>query len=77
MFSFAFLLMTSGKYPRPLRQHPISKQKIVNMYQFAVEAEDLFSGIVTDLGEVIDYNPDGEDPIQTIFDYVEAMRCQL
>ena len=47
------------------------------MYQFAVEAEDLFSGIVTDLGEVIDYNPDGEDPIQTIFDYVEAMRCQL
>ena len=32
---------------------------------------------LTDLGEIIDYNPDGEDPILTIFDYVEAMRCQL
>jgi hypothetical protein len=45
--------------------------------QIAVEAEDLFSGVLTDIGEVINYNPDGEDPLLTIFDYVEAMRCQL
>ena len=45
--------------------------------QIAVEADELFSGVLTDLGEIIDYNPDGEDPILTIFDYVEAMRCQL
>ena len=45
--------------------------------QIAVEAEELFSGVLTDLREIIDYNPDGEDPILTIFDYVEAMRCQL
>jgi hypothetical protein len=42
-----------------------------------VEADELFSGVLTDLGEMIDYNSDGEDPILTIFDYVEAMRCQL
>ena len=42
-----------------------------------MEADELFSGVLTDLGEVIDYNPDGEDPILTIFDYVETMRCQL
>ena len=42
-----------------------------------MEAEELFTGVLTDLGESIDYNPDGEDPILTIFDYVEAMRCQL
>jgi hypothetical protein len=29
------------------------------------------------LGESIDFTPDGEDPILSIFDYVEAMRCQL
>ena len=42
-----------------------------------MEADELFSGVLTDLGEIIDYNPDGEDPILTIFDYVEAIRCQL
>ena len=42
-----------------------------------MEADDLFSGVLTDLGEIVDYNPDSEDPILTIFDYVEAMRCQL
>ena len=42
-----------------------------------MEAEELFSGVLTDLGESIDYNPHGEDPILTIFDYVEGMRCQL
>jgi hypothetical protein len=42
-----------------------------------VEAVELFAGVLTDLGETIHYNPDGEDPIFTIFDYVEAMRCQL
>ena len=42
-----------------------------------MEADELFSGVLTDLGETIDYNPHGEDPILTIFDYVEAMRCQL
>jgi hypothetical protein len=40
-----------------------------------VEVDDLFSSVLIDLGESIDYNPDGEDPILTIFDYVEAMRC--
>jgi hypothetical protein len=45
--------------------------------QIAVEADELFSSVLTDLGEIIDYNPDTEDPILTIFDYVEAMRCQL
>ena len=45
--------------------------------QIAVEAEEVFSGVLTDLGEIIDYNPVGEDPILTIFDYVEAMGCQL
>jgi hypothetical protein len=49
----------------------------VHGFQIAVEADELFSGVLTDLGEVVDYNPDGEDPILTIFDYVEAMRCQL
>ena len=42
-----------------------------------MEADELFSNVLTDLGEIIDYNPDDEDPILTIFDYVEAMRCQL
>ena len=42
-----------------------------------MEADEFFSGVLTDLGEIIDYNLDGEDPILTIFDYVEAMRCQL
>jgi hypothetical protein len=32
-----------------------------------VEAEELFSGVLTDLGESIDYTPDGEDPILSIF----------
>ena len=45
--------------------------------QIVVEAEDLFSGVLTDLGKVVDYNSDGDDHILTIFDYVEAMRCQL
>ena len=45
--------------------------------QIAVEADELFTGVLTDLGELIDYNPDGQDPILSIFDYVEAMRCQL
>jgi len=43
----------------------------------AVEAEDLFTGVVTDLGVTINFNPEGEDPIPTIFDYVEAMRCTM
>ena len=42
-----------------------------------MEAEELFSGVLADLGKVVHYNPDGEDPIPTIFDYVEAIRCQL
>ena len=42
-----------------------------------MEVDDLFSGVLTDLGETIDYCPPGEDPIPTIFDYVEGMRCQL
>ena len=42
-----------------------------------MEADEFFSGVLTDLGEIVDYNPDGEDPVLTIFDYVEAMRCQL
>lgn len=45
--------------------------------QLAVEADELFSGVLSDLEVTVDYNPDGEDPIQTIFDYVEAMRCSL
>ena len=43
----------------------------------AVEADELFPGVLIDLGEIVDYNSDGKDPILTIFDYVEAMRCQL
>ena len=46
-------------------------------HQIAVEAEDLFSCVLTDLEEVVDFNPVDEDPILTIFNYVEAMRCQL
>ena len=42
-----------------------------------MEVEDLFSGVLTDLGESIHYSPDDEEPILTIFDYVESMRCQL
>ena len=42
-----------------------------------MEADELFSGVLTELGEIIDYNPHGEDPILTIFDYMEGMRCQL
>jgi hypothetical protein len=42
-----------------------------------MEADELFSGVPIDLGETTDYNPDSEDPVLTIFDYVEAMRCQL
>jgi hypothetical protein len=45
--------------------------------QIVVKADELFSGVLTYLGEIIDYNPDDEDPILTIFDYVEVMRCQL
>jgi hypothetical protein len=45
--------------------------------QIVVEADELFKGVLTDLGEVINYIPNGEDPILSIFDYVEAMRCQL
>ena len=56
---------------------PTSNFSLLISVQIAVEAEELFSGVLTDLGEVVNYNPDGEDPILTIFDYVEAMRCQL
>ena len=42
-----------------------------------MEAEGLFSSVLTNFGEVVDYNPDHEDLILIIFDYVEAMRCQL
>ena len=42
-----------------------------------MEAEELYLGVLTDLKEVVDYNLDGEDPIMFIFDFVEAMRCQL
>jgi hypothetical protein len=42
-----------------------------------VDPHKLFSGVFTDLREIINYNPDGEDPILTIFNYVDAMRCQL
>jgi hypothetical protein len=42
-----------------------------------VEAEKLFAGVLTNIGEIVDYNPDGKDPILTIFDYMVAMRCQL
>ena len=42
-----------------------------------MEADELFSGVRTDLGKIIDYNHDDKDLIFTIFDYVEAMRCQL
>jgi hypothetical protein len=45
--------------------------------QIAVEADELFSGVFTDLGDFIDYNHDDKDPILTIFNYVKAMRCQL
>jgi len=45
--------------------------------QIAVEADELFSGVLNDLGESIDYNSDADEPILTIFDYVESMRCQL
>jgi hypothetical protein len=45
--------------------------------QIAVEVDELFSGVLADLGEIINYNPDGEDLVLTIFDYVEAMRCHL
>lgn len=45
--------------------------------QLAVEADALFDGVISDLDVTIDYFPDGEDPIQSIFDYVEAMRCSL
>jgi hypothetical protein len=42
-----------------------------------VEANELFSSVFTDLDDAIDYNLDDKDPILTIFDYVEAIRCQL
>jgi hypothetical protein len=42
-----------------------------------VEDDELFSGVLTDLREIIDYSPDDEDPILTIFSYVEAMRYLL
>jgi hypothetical protein len=42
-----------------------------------VDPHKLFSGVFTDLREIINYNPDGEDHILTIFNYVDAMRCQL
>ena len=42
-----------------------------------MEADELFSGVLTILRKNVNYNPDGKDPILTIFDYVEAMRCQL
>ena len=42
-----------------------------------MEVDELLSSVLIDLEENINYNPDGEDPILTIFDYVEAIRCQL
>lgn len=45
--------------------------------QLAVEAEELFEAVVTDLGVRINFCPDGENPIESIFDYVEGMRCSL
>jgi hypothetical protein len=42
-----------------------------------VKADELLSSVFTDLDDTIDYNPDGKDLILTIFDYVEAMKCQL
>jgi hypothetical protein len=42
-----------------------------------VDPHMLFSGVLTALREIINYNPDGEDHILTIFNYVDVMRCQL
>jgi hypothetical protein len=42
-----------------------------------VDPHKLFSGVLTDLREIINYNFDGEDHILTIFNYMDAIRCQL
>ena len=39
-------------------------------------AEELFLEVFADLGVAINYSPEGQDPTPSIFDYVEAMRCQ-
>ena len=45
--------------------------------QLAVEVEELFTGVISDMGVTINYEPEGADPIEEIFDYVESMRCSL
>ena len=42
-----------------------------------MEAEEHFNGVLEDMGVEINYNPDGQDPIETISDYVNGMRCNL
>ena len=49
-----------------MRQHLTYYNCFVICPQIAVEADELFSGVLTDLGEIIDYNPNGQDPILII-----------
>lgn len=45
--------------------------------QLAIEAQKIFDGVVRDQKAVINYHPDGMDPLPTIFDYVEQCRLTL
>jgi len=45
--------------------------------QLAVEAQKLLDGILRDQNVTINYQPDGWDPIPTIFYYIEQIRMSL
>ncbi|KAG0572356.1 hypothetical protein KC19_VG088200 [Ceratodon purpureus] len=45
--------------------------------KIAMAAKESFDEAILDLEVTIDYNPDREELIQSIHDYIEAMRCSL
>jgi hypothetical protein len=47
------------------------------MWQLADEAVNLFDATISDMGVTINYDPDGQDPIPSISEYIETMHISL
>jgi hypothetical protein len=50
---------------------------IASMWQLADEAVNLFDATISDMGVIINYALDGQDPIPSIFEYIETMHISL
>jgi hypothetical protein len=66
MASFLLTLLESYSY-----------KYIASMWQLVDEVVNLFDATISDMGVTINYAPDGQDPIPSIFEYIETMRISL